>query len=203
MLPMTATASPTFSTKTEARAWALRERGTIPPAAHAALSAAIATHLTASAAFDRADRLLTYVGAKDGELDTAPILSRAWAMGKEVLVPITGPGGEMAWSRLETMEALERTPLGLLEPRRDSLCLVEVRDGLCLVPGACFRHDGHRIGFGGGYYDRFLAAFGGVAMALSPNALFGVRFPIEPHDRPVSAVVTETGVHPTGGTTAG
>lgn len=186
---------PTFSTKAEARAWALQRRAAIPAAEREAIGAKSIARLMASPLFSQADRLLTYVGSKGTELDTRPLIDEAIALGKCVLVPVTRPGGVMLWSRLERLSDLEMTSRGILEPRPTSISWVEPAGGLCVVPGVCFRRDGHRIGFGGGYYDRFLDTFAGSAIALTPEALFGVDFPVEVHDRRVSMVLTEVGAH--------
>lgn len=192
-----------FESKTEARTWALRHRHALNAAEVAGLSARAIAELAASPFYAEAGTLLTYIGSKQGELLTATLIERALADGKRVLAPVAYPDGVMVWSRLQDLAQLEMSALGILEPRADARDLVEPEGGLCIVPGVCFRHDGHRIGFGGGYYDRFLAEFTGAAIALSPEACFGVDFPVEPHDRPVSAVVTEATTHATSPTTSG
>lgn len=184
-----------FTSKADARAWGLGMRAALDATIRLDLGRAIATRLLAMPEYQRAHTLLTYVGVKSGELDTMALIEAAWAGGKAVLVPLTRPGGGMEWSRLDGMADLMRTPRGLLEPRPDALRPVDPADGLCIVPGVCFRSDGHRIGFGGGYFDRFLAGFGGSTVALAPEALFGVEFPVENHDQPVAVVVTETATH--------
>lgn len=186
---------PTFQTKAEARAWGLRLRDQIPPAALGAISAVATRRLVESDEFTRAEILLCYAGSKGSELDTKPLMEQALAAKKQVLVPITRSGGVMHWSRLKDLSDLKITPRGILEPHPQAIDLVEPEGGLCIVPGVCFRSDGHRIGFGGGYYDRFLSQFHGIALALAPEALFGIDFPVEPHDRAISAVFTETAVH--------
>jgi 5-formyltetrahydrofolate cyclo-ligase len=184
-----------FQTKAEARAWGLCLRDQIPPAELRAISAAATRRLVESCEYAQAETLLCYVGSKGSELDTKPLLQIALAARKQVLVPITRPGGAMYWSRLKRLSDLEFTPRGILEPYTDSIDLVAADGGLCVVPGVCFRSDGHRIGFGGGYYDRFLSHYEGDAVALAPEALFGVAFPVERHDRTVSVVFTEATTH--------
>lgn len=186
---------PTFNTKAEARTWALRYRAALSEARRRSIGARTITRLVASPRFLSAEVLLTYVGSKGGELDTRPLIAEALAMGKTVIVPVTRPGGVMRWSRLARLSDLEMTGRGILEPRADSTSWIEPTGGLCIVPGVCFRWDGHRIGFGGGYYDRFLASFTGSTMALTPDALLGVNFPVEAHDQPVSIVITERRTH--------
>ena len=192
-----------FTSKAEARAWGLRVRAAIDAPARAALSRQINQYVAATPHFQDADVILTYLGAKAGELDTTELIRMAWADHKTVALPLTRPGGMMAWSRLDRLEDLAPTRFGLLEPRAEAVQPFHPRGGLCIVPGVCFRGDGHRIGLGGGYFDRFLADYTGTALALAPEVLFGIEFPVEPHDRPVAAVITESGVHETRGATSG
>lgn len=185
----------TFESKKIARAWARRLRESMSTGEVLDLSRAITAQLTRSPLFIEADSILTYVGSKNGELLTVPLIEACWAAGKVVLVPISHPQGRMEWSVLRDFLDLAESPRGILEPNPRRWDLVAPDDGLCIVPGLCFRRDGHRIGFGGGYYDRFLANFRGETVGLVPEALFGVDFPVEPHDRPVQTVVTEEGLY--------
>lgn len=187
--------SPNFKSKTEARAWALQRRAALSPAEHRAISDAAIQILLNSAAFSVADTLLCYVGVKGGELDTEPLVRAAIERGMNVLVPMCRPGGLMVWSRLQRLEELEMTSKGILEPAAAWVRLEEPHEGLCIVPGLCFRRDGHRIGFGAGYYDRFLCHFRGDTVALTPECLLGVEFPVASHDIPVASMVTESGMY--------
>ena len=68
--------------------------------------------------------------------------------------------------------------------------------GIILVPGLAFTRQGHRLGRGGGYYDRYLAQLPSTTFKL--GVCFSIQIvpalPIEPHDQPMDAVVTENGV---------
>ncbi len=183
--------------KSEARAWALQYRAAIAEAERGVIGRKSIARLVKSPCYEQAGTILTYVGSKGTELETGPLIEMALADGKMVLVPVTRPGGVMLWSRLERLTDLEMSTRGILEPRATSISWETPGHGLCVVPGVCFRHDGHRIGFGGGYYDRFLDTFAGTTVALAPEALFGVDFPVEAHDRPVAVVFTEAGAHRT------
>ena len=66
---------------------------------------------------------------------------------------------------------------------------------MVVVPGLAFDRRGHRIGWGGGYYDRFLAQVQAVKIGLCYNALVLDCIPGEPHDVPVDMVVAETAIH--------
>ena len=63
---------------------------------------------------------------------------------------------------------------------------------LVLVPGLCYDRQGYRLGFGGGYYDRWLAGFPGLRVGLCREAVLQDRLPVEHHDLPVDLVVTES-----------
>ena len=60
-----------------------------------------------------------------------------------------------------------------------------------LVPGLCYDREGYRLGFGGGYYDRWLAGCSGWKVGLCRAALLQDRLPRGPYDIPVDLVVTE------------
>ncbi len=183
-----------FATKKEARVFARSMRNQWAPTTLADWSEAITYHLLRMCLFQDARTLLCYVGARPGELDTRPLIAEALRNCQQVVVPVTQKEGKMAWSRLARLDDLEMTSLGLLEPRPQAIDLVEDPGGLCIVPGMLFQKDGHRLGFGGGYYDRFLARRSGPTIALTPSACLGHRFPIEEHDQAVGHIVTESGV---------
>lgn len=67
-------------------------------------------------------------------------------------------------------------------------------DVLCIVPGLCFDKNGSRIGYGGGYYDRFLKDFCGVVMGLCYDECFLESIPRDEHDISVDLILTETGL---------
>ena len=62
---------------------------------------------------------------------------------------------------------------------------------LCVVPGRVFNRSGYRIGWGGGYYDRFLASYAGQTLSLAYSVQVLDDIPIEAHDIPVGVIVSE------------
>jgi 5-formyltetrahydrofolate cyclo-ligase len=110
--------------------------------------------------------------------------------GKTILVPRSHEGGVMTWHRLHEWEALAPGMYGILEPPPESPP-VEPRPHLVLVPGLAFDRQGHRLGHGGGYYDRFLAQVGGAKVALAYAWQIYGRIPREGHDVRMDAIVTE------------
>jgi 5-formyltetrahydrofolate cyclo-ligase len=159
-------------------------------------SAMIAMQVRTLPEFKAASAILTYVASKDNEVDTKPLIERLLTEQHTVLVPATLGKGRMVWSRLETMDELARGTFGVLEPkpeyRRET---VPSAGSIVLVPGLAFTEAGWRIGYGGGYFDRFLAGFPGVKIALAYAMQMIPEIPVAGHDVPMDVIVTETGIY--------
>lgn len=93
-----------------------------------------------------------------GEVDVRPLLAHALERGAAVAVPVSNPDGSLTACRLESLDAgaFEQDAMGVLVPRVRLVVPVE-RLQVVLVPGLAFDASGHRLGRGGGFYDRFLA----------------------------------------------
>ena len=89
------------------------------------------------------------------EVRTVPMLQRALQEGKRVAVPKVY-GDEMRFIYLEDLSAVEKGYAGIPEPVADGP-VADDPTALVLMPGLAFDHEGHRIGYGGGCYDKFLA----------------------------------------------
>lgn len=161
-----------------------------------------ANSLLRSPSFRRSQRIALYF-AMDGELDPAPLLRAALAYGKQCFVPALSPGqrGRMWFAPLTATSRLRRNRFGIPEPvhrRRDRL--TPRRLDLVLVPLAAFDARGHRIGMGGGYYDRAFA-FRRVRHRWRRPLLIGYAYEFQrvaniaaqPWDINVDAIVTEGG----------
>jgi len=136
------------------------------------------------------------------EIDTHGLVERLLASGRELYVPRADPRDRMLHVHRYPCE-LERLSFGLCQPRRgDPEVPAEEIDGtvdLVLVLGLGFDARGIRLGHGGGYFDRFFAAHPLPSVGLAYEIQVVERLPAEPHDLPMSVVVTdETIHHPTG-----
>ncbi len=89
------------------------------------------------------------------EVRTIPMLERALADGKKVAVPKCY-GDEMRFIYIDSMEGIEKGYCGIPEPVFDEP-VAQDKTALVLMPGLAFDKEGHRIGYGGGFYDKFLA----------------------------------------------
>ncbi|OCA91558.1 5-formyltetrahydrofolate cyclo-ligase [Bacillus sp. FJAT-27225] len=127
------------------------------------------------------------------EVDTYQIIKQAWSDGKKIAVPKCLPETrEMEFRYITDFKQLESVYYGLFEPIREKTDLAEPgKIGLLIVPGLAFTLDGFRMGFGGGYYDRFLSGFHGKTLSLAFEKQIVDYLPLEPHDMPVSKIITD------------
>lgn len=125
------------------------------------------------------------------EVRTNPIIEQAWADGKRVAVPKV-VGDEMVFIWIDSFEGL--APQGafhIMEPIEDGPVADDER-ALILMPGLAFDPQGHRVGYGGGYYDRFLEKEPDHPLvALCYDFQLYDRLEVEAHDVPVDVVITD------------
>ena len=122
------------------------------------------------------------------ELNTTPIIAAAWASGKQVVVPKI-VAKQMRFVAISPQTEFATGALNIQEPLHDEAFPSKQID-LVIIPGLAYTLSGQRLGFGAGYYDRFLSDYQGhtVALALQPQLL--ATLPIEPHDQLVEQVLT-------------
>ena len=114
-------------------------------------------------AFQEAKTLATYLSF-DHEFSTAGLIQVALQGGKRVCVPRTYPQGRMEFVEYDP-DILEKTRFGLLEPNEQGKVVDKAEIDLIHVPGLVFQSKGYRIGYGGGYYDRYLADYTGKTVS--------------------------------------
>ena len=139
-------------------------------------------------------RIACFVSTR-GEPATDQFLEWAVSQGIEVLLPRSLPDGTLEWARLDT-EPLVPGTFGIPEPRGAAVPQALRDVDIVFVPAAAISHDGTRLGWGRGFYDRELAA---LRLLDNPPIVFGVvfeneifdRLPAEPHDVPVDGVISE------------
>ncbi len=138
------------------------------------------------------DVLLTYVST-DIEVDTRQIIERALADGKKVAVPRCVPGTRsMEFYFIGGLDDLEPGAFGVLEPRPDpAKLLTDFSKGICLVPAFSYDWNGFRLGYGKGYYDRFLSGFGGNMIGICYSECIRPHLPHGRYDRAVELLVTD------------
>ncbi|MBE6702054.1 MAG: 5-formyltetrahydrofolate cyclo-ligase [Ruminococcaceae bacterium] len=159
-------------------------------AADAALCQTIASH----PAFLQADLVLTFSPVR-GEPDLSPLFTVA----KEKNILVAYPrcaGTEMTFHTVNALQDLRPDRFGIPAPSADTPLARASDLTLCLLPGLAAGRDGTRLGYGGGFYDRFLVTFAGVCLFPIYECLLFPTLPTEKTDRRVNWIVTEKGELP-------
>ena len=177
--------------KQELRANCRAKRQALSLEAKATLDRSVAENVRRLKEYRPAKTLLIYMSTPI-EVDTVQIIKNAWADGKRVAVPRCIPDSrDMEFHYIDSLECLAPGTFSVLEPA-PSLPVVAAFTGcLMIVPGMQFDMKGYRIGYGKGYYDRYMVRFTGISAGicysdeLRPFMYHG-RF-----DRCVDIVVTD------------
>ncbi len=129
-----------------------------------------------------------------GEPDLLPLAELALREGKTVGFPISHPEDRtMTFRAIQSLSELQAGAYGIPEPPESGEFLNDRTDALCLLPGLAFDRYGYRLGYGGGYYDRFLSNFGGVTLAPTYELFLTESLPTDENDRPAGGLITEKG----------
>lgn len=147
--------------------------------------------------FQAATQALFYMAIKT-EVDTTLMRELCRDLGMAVFAPRAKPGERaMTFYRLDHEEDLESGPYGVLQPPADPSKLADFsRPTVTLVPGLAFDRNCNRIGYGSGYYDRFLVGDGAgtTKIGLAFETQIVDSLPVREHDVPVDWIVTESRV---------
>ena len=167
----------------------------------------IALRLGTTHLFQRSTRIAFYF-ASDGEVDTFPLLRRAWSMGKRCYLPkLYRIKQRRLWfAAIHEGGKLSVNRFGIPEPHQSARRMVDARAlDLIVMPLVAFDGSGNRIGMGGGFYDDTLA-FLNQRCAWKRPRLVGVAYDFQrvdalhshPWDVPLQAIVTEERIYRTG-----
>lgn len=126
------------------------------------------------------------------EIDTASLIHQAWEDNKQIAVPKADPKDKtMEFRVIRSFEEVLEAFAGIREPILERTSPVEPDEiDLLIVPGLVFNEKGYRIGFGGGFYDRFLADYHGKTVSLAFDFQVMKEIPTESFDLPVQIIVT-------------
>ncbi|QLK45842.1 5-formyltetrahydrofolate cyclo-ligase [Vibrio owensii] len=144
-----------------------------------------------------AQHIAIYLSA-DGELDTKPLIESLWQQGKSIYLPVIHPfsKGQLLFLHYVNDKQLVYNKYGILEPALDIRYLKPARelDVIC-TPLVGFDSVGHRLGMGGGYYDRTLSRWfstgeGAKPIGIAHDCQHVERLPVESWDIPLPKIVT-------------
>ena len=137
----------------------------------------------------KAETILTYASTSI-EVDTFMLINWAISIGKTVALPVTFKE-HIAFYRINNISELKSGVFGILEPDVDEKNhIIDYRSSACIVPALAFDDDGFRIGYGKGYYDKFLSNYYGVKIGICYKD-FIMKIPKENHDTNVEIIVTD------------
>ena len=138
--------------------------------------------------YKKAKTIATYLSFPH-EFQTARLIEQAQKDGKTLLIPKTYPHGKMDFVLYEP-EKLERNSFGLLEPQGEFTIVEPSQIDLIHVPGLVFTTEGYRIGYGGGYYDRYLPACRATTIGIAFECQKDI-LQLHAHDVPLDMIVSE------------
>ena len=174
--------------KSELRKQVLHEMRALSQEQKQAIDQALTERLLHHPFYQEAKVIATYLSFPH-EFQTQELIEQALRDCKKVLIPKTYPKGRMDFVVYDPQQ-LVKTSFGLLEPQGD-LEVVDVSQiDLIHVPGLAFTTEGYRIGYGGGYYDRYLKHFSGNTLSTVYPCQIRDFIP-EDHDIPVQEVLVD------------
>ena len=139
--------------------------------------------------FQNSSRILAYADYNH-EVMTGFIIEEAWKAGKEVAVPKV-VGQDMVFYKLIDFSQLEKGYFGIPEPARGEI--IQWEEALMIMPGVAFDRENHRVGYGGGFYDRFLEKHPQIKrLAVAFDFQILDEVPVEPTDISPEIIATET-----------
>jgi 5-formyltetrahydrofolate cyclo-ligase len=160
----------------------------------------IATQLFEAAFWHNSTVVMLYLSFQN-EVMTDMIYQQGWQEGKTMLMPIcSAQDGIMTMSKVASFAQLEQNRYGIRElPETLQQIVPPESIDLCLIPGIAFDIYGNRLGFGAGYYDRYLAKISPqvprIALAHSCQIYDGI-LPTDQYDLPMHYMLTENGLEP-------
>ena len=181
--------------KTEIRQRVKKARDALSPQQKAELDEKVYKAFINTLSYNHSRSLILNVSRGD-EVDTLRIIEKALDDKKKVAVPRCVPQEvKLDFFEIKALSDLIKGHYGILEPSPELCKKIDPFEyDLCVVPGLCFDKEGYRLGFGKGYYDRFLEHFKGVKAGLAYSFLIEKYLPRGRYDKRVEIIITEKGV---------
>ncbi|MBR5442216.1 MAG: 5-formyltetrahydrofolate cyclo-ligase [Clostridia bacterium] len=178
--------------KKKLRAEAREMRRSMSPEGKQTLDRKIKNRLLNMWAIRQVDTVLCYVST-DIEVDTRELINTLLQMGKRVAVPRCEDGRtEMNFYYIDSLESLSSGSFGVDEPDPQKCIMVGKTEGtVCIVPAFMFDKSGYRLGYGKGYYDRYLSGYKGSTIGICYDENIVNELYHGKYDRTVDLVVTE------------
>lgn len=143
--------------------------------------------------FQTAKTIFCFVSTPE-EINTHPIIRYVWDCNKRVAVPKCLEKGYMEAYVIQEEADLEEGKFGILEPKEGCQLLEPQEIDLIILPCLSCDRNGNRLGYGGGYYDRYLEKCDAVSVVICREKLMLDEIPAESFDQRPQFLVTEKGV---------
>lgn len=183
-----------FLNKKDARKFFLAQRSTLTKEQIKVYSAQLSKLLCMSEEFKNADTVLFYYPTRN-EPELFEAMTVATAAGKNIAFPISVTDTlTLDFRKVSSPDDLICGAYSISEPRTDAEKATFSKNSLCVVPALAFDKKGFRLGYGKGYYDRFLSSFPGVSVGLCFDGFLSDSLPTDDNDIAVNILITNTGV---------
>ena len=167
-------------------------RENMDPESKSRMDSKVAMMLTSLWEYKQCETVWIYI-SKEIEVSTIAVIEDAWANKKRVAAPRCNKGTRtMKFYYINSFDDLQKASFGLYEPNLQICKPAKFVDGdICIVPGFAFDRQGYRLGYGYGYYDRFLSTFEGVKIGICYSDFIKFKLPTGRYDKQVDIIVTD------------
>ena len=154
----------------------------------------ICSTIISLASYRFADTILLYAPVGN-EIDVTPVARHALEAGKRIAYPLCNVDDHtMVFKEIKSPEELINGSYSIPEPPEVAPTVTDLSSSLCLVPGLVFDKEGFRIGYGKGYYDRFLSIYKSTKLGIVYSDFILEKVPRGRFDRQVDILITERGI---------
>lgn len=172
-------------------------RRSISPADRKRYSEEICRIFLDTMAYAHADTVLLYHSI-NSEVETVELIDKVLASGKRLALPVCRENGVMTFKYITDLSQLTKGFFSAPEPREDCEEFKGSRHAVCVIPAIAFDRQGYRLGYGKGYYDRYLTDPSIVKVGFAYDELFVDKLPRGRFDLASDLVITPKGVFNTG-----
>lgn len=175
------------------RAYYRKARASLLSEAREKLDLNICANLSKLPIIKSADTVLVFYPVKN-EPDIRPFIKNLYEMGKQVAFPVSNSDYTLTFKYVESLDDMVNGAYNIPEPSADAKIAEDLSNCVCIVPALVFDRYGYRIGYGKGYYDRFLKNFKGRSIGIAYDNFVVDALPYEPTDMTVDMIITERGI---------
>lgn len=180
--------------KHKLRAYYRKKRAELSHEARELLDIAICSNVSELPIIKNADTVLVFYPVKN-EPNILPLIKKLYASNKRVAFPISNRDDcTLTFKYVSDPCDMVMGAYNIPEPPCDALDVEDLSNSVCIVPALVFDRHGYRIGYGKGYYDRFLIDFKGKSLGIAYSDFLIDDLPFEPTDISVDMIITERGI---------